>query len=64
MSIFWPKAIPQYGLEHSNFEVKLTAFQKEYSNYYLIGNYTDGVSIGDCVKKAKKLTEQLIKDQG
>ncbi len=59
----WPAAIPQYNIGHENIELDIYKFQNEFPNYNLIGNYFDGVSIGDCVKKGR-LAASSIKDLG
>ncbi len=55
----WHKAIPQYGLDHVQ---KMQSLQKAIArlpNLYLCGNYSDGVALGDCVRRGMALGKQL-----
>jgi protoporphyrinogen oxidase (EC 1.3.3.4) len=55
----WHKAIPQYGLDHVQ---KMQSLQKaiaQLPNLYLCGNYSDGVALGDCVRRGMDLGKRL-----
>ncbi|QNL20836.1 protoporphyrinogen oxidase [Hyphobacterium sp. CCMP332] len=56
----WPAAIPQYNSGYERVVKNIKKFHKANKNYFLLGNYYEGVSIGDCMKKSKKLSEFLI----
>lgn len=58
---YWSEAIPQYGFEQEELRQGIKAFEKSNSNYHLLGNYFDGVAIGDRVEAAHKLTLELLK---
>jgi len=52
---FWQEAIPQYGLDHLTLLEKIETELKKHPGLHLLGNYLQGVSVGDCVKRAKDL---------
>lgn len=55
----WQKAIPQYGLDHV---AKMENLQKAIArlpNLYLCGNYSDGVALGDCIRRGMALGKRL-----
>lgn len=56
---FWKHAIPQYNREHPHILAELEKAQQSLPDFYLIGNYIQGVSVGDCVARAKKLVDRL-----
>lgn len=63
-SKFWHNAIPQYNLgyiEHANYFAK---FEENNHGIILGGNYTGGISVGDCIKSSevlfKKAKERLL----
>ena len=37
----------------------LKKFHFENKNFYVLGNFIDGISVSDCIKKAKKLVSKL-----
>jgi oxygen-dependent protoporphyrinogen oxidase len=54
----WRRAIPQYDLHHSE---KMTTLHQELANYphlYVGANFTDGVAVGDCVRRGKEIAKQ------
>jgi oxygen-dependent protoporphyrinogen oxidase len=55
----WKKGIPQYGLNHSIVNESLKKFHFENKNFYVLGNFIDGISVSDCIRKAKKLVSKL-----
>ncbi len=59
----WPSAIPQYKSGYDSVLEKIKTFHTANKNFFLLGNYYDGVSVGDCVKKAKSLSDVII-DRG
>lgn len=56
---FWQHAIPQFGLDHLEILKHIQLEQAKFPGLHLIGNYLQGVSVGDCVKRAKALVETL-----
>lgn len=58
----WDKAIPQYNLGHQEIIDSIEACEKEYPGLYLSGNFRGGISVGDCVKQANVMSEQIASD--
>jgi oxygen-dependent protoporphyrinogen oxidase len=53
----WPKGIPQFNLNHSDLLKAIENFKNSNSNFHLIGNYFNGVSVSDCIQKARELVK-------
>jgi protoporphyrinogen/coproporphyrinogen III oxidase len=58
-SIPWPKAIPQYDLEHGTLLKNLTDYEKQNTGLFFSGNYRDGISVGNCVSGARRVSEEV-----
>ena len=56
---YWKHAIPQYSMEHPDILEEIEKAQEALPNFHLIGNFIQGVSVGDCVARAKKLVDRL-----
>lgn len=56
---YWKCAIPQYSMRHPEILAEIRQAQESLPNFHLIGNYIQGVSVGDCVARAKKLVASL-----
>ncbi|MEM6799814.1 MAG: protoporphyrinogen oxidase [Bacteroidota bacterium] len=56
---FWKHAIPQYNLKHPEILSEISHAKKELPGFHLLGNYIQGVAVGDCVLKAKKWAQDL-----
>lgn len=56
----WPKAIPQYNLGHHEHELYFEKFEKENPGIFLSGNYRGGISVGDCIKSSKNVSENVV----
>jgi oxygen-dependent protoporphyrinogen oxidase len=57
--IRWPRAIPQYGLEHGAITAELEAFEQRHPGIYLTGNFRNGISAPDCVEQSHRLSTQI-----
>lgn len=55
----YQKGIPQYHLNHNVIQNKIKEFEKFNSNFHILGNYLNGVSVSDCVKNAEILNNKL-----
>ncbi len=55
----WPKAIPQYNIGHGQIIEKVEDFEKINPGVFLSGNFRGGISVSDCVKNAKGMSERI-----
>jgi oxygen-dependent protoporphyrinogen oxidase len=55
----WPRAIPQYGLDHNRQLEMVQRDMAKLPNVYLCANYVHGVAVGDCVRGAKHLAQKI-----
>jgi oxygen-dependent protoporphyrinogen oxidase len=53
----WNKGIPQFNLNHSDLLKAIDNFKNSNSNFHLIGNYFNGVSVSDCIQKSRELVK-------
>ncbi|MCA0376664.1 MAG: protoporphyrinogen oxidase [Gemmatimonadetes bacterium] len=47
--VYWPRAIPQYGVGYQAVKDAADATERQNPGLYLAGNYRTGVSVGDCI---------------
>jgi protoporphyrinogen/coproporphyrinogen III oxidase len=57
----WRKAIPQYLLGYEKIENGIEAFERQNKGIYFCSNFYKGISVGDCVKNAFALAEEIDK---
>ena len=55
----WEKGIPQYHMIQGELVSGIESFEENNQNFHIIGNYFNGISVSDCVKKAKSKVEIL-----
>jgi oxygen-dependent protoporphyrinogen oxidase len=55
----WQKSIPQYEIGYQHKMDALTQFEENQPGIVLAGNYRGGISVGDCVKSAYDIVENL-----
>ncbi|UCH64677.1 MAG: protoporphyrinogen oxidase [Ignavibacterium sp.] len=56
---FWPKAIPQYNVGYVEHENYFDHFEIDNKGIILSGNYRGGISVGDCIQNAEKVTGKI-----
>jgi protoporphyrinogen/coproporphyrinogen III oxidase len=56
----WPRAIPQYDLDHHRRSQLLARALNRYPGLALAGNYLDGPAIGSVVDRARKLADYIL----
>jgi protoporphyrinogen oxidase len=56
----YTKGIPQYGLELDQLILEIGKFENNFPNFHILGNYFNGVSVSDCVKKSEELVEHTL----
>lgn len=59
----WRKAIPQYVLDYEQTAKSIASFENEHENIYFCSNFYKGISVGDCVKNAYKIAEEISHEQ-
>ncbi len=56
----YEQAIPQYDLnQYPDFVENLKEFEEKHPGFFFLGNYKNGIAVGDCVKNAHELAERL-----
>ncbi|HZS05789.1 MAG TPA: protoporphyrinogen oxidase [Blastocatellia bacterium] len=53
------RAIPQYNLGHAARVAKIEAALKNRRGLWLAGNYLRGVSLGDCIREARRIGDEV-----
>lgn len=56
----WKRAIPQYTLGHQNRIKTITQSLAKFPGLHICSNYTDGVALGDCVRRSQELADQIL----
>ncbi|MBV8082866.1 MAG: hypothetical protein JOY86_07835 [Candidatus Eremiobacteraeota bacterium] len=57
----WAAAIPQYTIGHAQRVARIDAAAARIPGLLLIGNYADGVSVADCVRRARVVAAQAAR---
>lgn len=52
-SRYWDHSIPQYTVNYDNIINQIEHFESKYKNFYLSGNYRNGIALGDCFSDFK-----------
>ena len=55
----WEKGIPQYNLNQEQLVSSISNFEKNNKNFHITGNYFNGISVSDCIKKAKIIADNF-----
>lgn len=55
----YKKGIPQYDLNHHKLLKAIRNYEKNNSNFHILGNYFNGISVSDCILKSDKLIQHL-----
>lgn len=53
------KGIPQYNLDQEKLIQAIDRFQTENPNFHILGNYTGGISVSDCILKSHDLIKNF-----
>lgn len=59
----WRKAIPQYEIGYEKIEAAIEDFERKNAGIYFCSNFYKGISVGDCVKNAYALAEEISHEQ-
>ncbi|ADC89912.1 protoporphyrinogen oxidase [Thermocrinis albus DSM 14484] len=57
----WKRAIPQYTLGYGRYIELVEALQRENPGLFITGNYLEGVSVADCIKRSKRVVQEVVK---
>jgi oxygen-dependent protoporphyrinogen oxidase len=57
----WDRAIPQYRLGYHNLLQRMDQFESRNAGMYFCSNFRGGISVGDCVMSAERLTDQIVR---
>lgn len=57
----WKRAIPQYCLGHHQTMAQIETGLQKWPGLFLCGNYTDGVAVGDCIRRAQECADRVSK---
>ncbi|MEN9239091.1 MAG: protoporphyrinogen oxidase, partial [Thermostichus sp. DG_1_6_bins_120] len=58
----WPQAIPQYTLGHRQRMAQLQeSLAQQTPGLSVCANYLDGVALGDCVRRAEAMAQEILK---
>ncbi|RMH78899.1 MAG: protoporphyrinogen oxidase [Calditrichaeota bacterium] len=57
----WEKAIPQYEIGHQRILAEVEAHEAEHPGLYIAGNFRGGISVADCIRNAKELSQKVEK---
>ena len=55
----WPASIPQYHVGHQQKIAQIDKALQHLHNFYICGNWRDGVSLSDCVTNSKLLAQRI-----
>ncbi len=55
----YKKGIPQYSLDQEKLNQAIQQFEKEHSHFHILGNYTNGISVSDCILKSHDLIKNF-----
>ena len=56
----YERAIPQYNLGHRARVAEIESLLKNHPGLWLAGNYLHGVSLGDCIKNAEGIPQEIV----
>lgn len=56
----WTHAIPQYEIGHLARITKIDELARHYSGLHLMGNWRDGISVGDCIDNGQAMARKLL----
>lgn len=56
----WTHAIPQYEIGHLARIAKIDTLAQNYAGLHLIGNWRNGISVGDCIANGHAMAQRLL----
>jgi oxygen-dependent protoporphyrinogen oxidase len=55
----YDRAIPQYKIGHAARVARIEAELRNYAGLWIAGNYLRGVALGDCIKQAERIADEV-----
>lgn len=56
----WKNGIPQYELGYAEIESSIKDFESSNHNFYIGGNFYNGISVSDCIKNGTNLAKNFV----
>lgn len=56
----WKQGIPQYEMGHKKIVESIELFEQQNNNFFILGNFRDGISVSDCVANGVKFVNQFM----
>ena len=55
----WKRGIPQYDMNQEQLNSAIANFEAQNSDLFILGNFYAGISVSDCILKAKNIVNKL-----
>ena len=55
----WKRGIPQYDMNQEELNNVIVAFEAQNPDLFILGNFYAGISVSDCILKAKKIANKI-----
>tara|TARA_B100001287_G_scaffold85241_1_gene71196 strand:+ start:7457 stop:8779 length:1323 start_codon:yes stop_codon:yes gene_type:complete len=55
----WKRGIPQYDMNQEEVNQVIKAFESQNTNLFILGNFYAGISVSDCILKAKNIASKI-----
>jgi oxygen-dependent protoporphyrinogen oxidase len=55
----WKRGIPQYDMNQEQLNIAIAAFESQNTGLFILGNFYAGISVSDCILKAKTIVNKL-----
>lgn len=56
----WKKGIPQYDMHQEQLNTAIKEFENQNPEVYVLGNFYAGISVSDCILKARNIAKKLL----
>lgn len=57
--VSWPRAIPQYDVEHGRVRAAASALERGYPGLFVVGQALEGIALGDCIAAGERAAERV-----
>ncbi len=55
----WKRGIPQYDMNQETLSTVIKGFEAQNTGLFILGNFYEGISVSDCILKAKNIANKL-----